>query len=156
MPGRGVHFAFDRPTLDALIQAPDPAVRLRLLEQLEEAWDEAWLCETDKAWATIDLALAGDPRRFPHSVLGARELDVGPTLRAGLLTPRETAATDQALRGLGPAEFSALYRTIDPAAYGRALTAEELAYTWPWFLALRRFLHRAATDHRAVVFTVDE
>ena len=156
MPGRGVHFAVDRPTLAALLLAEDPARRLALLDRLEAAWDDLWLCETDKAWPAIDRALATDAERFPDSPLGAHELDVGPQVRASLLTASEVKALAAAVAPLGPPEFAALYRRIDPAAHDQPLSGADLEYTWAWFLDLQDLLRRAADADRAVIFTVGE
>lgn len=156
MPGRAVHFALDRNAVAALVAAPSPRHRADILERIEEDWDTAWLCETDKAWPVIDLALAADRERFPHSVLGERRLDAGTQLRVGLLSPAEVKTLAQRLLPVGPPEFASLYHHIDPQPNGHQPAADDLEYTWPWFAALQRFLVLAAEAGRAVLFTVDE
>jgi hypothetical protein len=86
MACRGVLFAITQEEAQRLRAArgDDKAVSSIIQDEIEEAWDEAHLCQTDKAWDAIHRCL-GDGTlasgEDPHSlcILGGEQLQPGTT-----------------------------------------------------------------------------
>lgn len=56
---RGVFFALDECNRKKLLSAScDDEVLSIVTEEIEEQWDQEWLCETDKAWDAIHRCLS--------------------------------------------------------------------------------------------------
>ena len=81
MACRGVHFAVGPHTADKLRAAGDNDEVLSIVSDVEQLWDEQWLCQTDKAWDAIHRCLTGGlldtaPEPYPLAlcILGGRQL----------------------------------------------------------------------------------
>jgi hypothetical protein len=59
-----------------------------------------------------------------------------------------------AIARITKADMRRRYNHIDPNEYGRTLCEEDFAYTWGWFVLLRKFFKKAAAHDRPVMFTV--
>ncbi len=157
MPGRGVHFAVSEPELERLLAARGDDAVMEEVQKIEERWEKAWLIETDGAWWAIHLALSSKraPSGLVRAVLGGRSLYRGDDFHVVLVAAKDVAAVADVLAQLDQPSFKRLYDQIDRKAYGRALSAEDFAYTWENFVPLQNFWKHAADAERAVVFTVD-
>ena len=164
MSGRGVHFALHGEALAALRALPDGPERLDYVaEEIEETLlGGPYAAESDRAWEAIQRALAdgqltgengGDPLR--HVILGGENLYSGPDYILSLKTPAQVSASAAALAALSEANFRARYFAIPAAAYSRALSADDLAYTWTWLTRVVALFETAAATGRYVLFTVD-
>lgn len=73
---RGVHFAIsdDQAAAVRAARGDDDAVTARI-DAIEDAWDEAWLAESDTAWDALPdaarpgEALFGDERAYERAIL---------------------------------------------------------------------------------------
>jgi hypothetical protein len=133
------------------------------VEDVESAWDEPWLCETDKAWDAMHRCLGdgtlGCGRRasaLDMAVLGGGNHYEGEEYVVVHVRPHEVAEMAAALETVSEAWLREQYDRIDPSDYQGSLDGEDFAYTWYWFLQVRDFYRRAATAGRAVIFTVDQ
>jgi len=169
MAGRGVHFAITAEQREKLLAASDDEAKVEYVqEEIEEAWDKAHLCETDKAWHPIHLALRRqdrseegtqlpDPKGDPAAlaVCGSRQvLEESEEYAIGLVEPEEVASIAAALAPIDLPAFKALYDT-----YCRDVQPEYdddgLEYSWEYFQALRDFYKAQAGNGRTVIFSVD-
>jgi hypothetical protein len=163
MACRGVHFA---PTDDAarrLLAAEDNAAVLAVVEELEEAWDEAWLAQSDKAWDAMHRCLSNgtlfyDEGEYPlnRSVLGGRHLYDGDDYVVSYVAPNEVKDVAAALASITKADFRARYDLIDRDDYDGEHGEEDFDYTWAGFQVVRDLYTKAAAAGRSVVFTVDQ
>lgn len=158
MPGRGVHFALSETELRPLLDAGDDEEVMEQIDELEGRWDKAWLAETDSAWPAIHLALTSKsaPPRLGRAVLGGQHLYGGDDYHVVLVPAKEVPDVASALSVIDETAFRRLYNSINPRAYGRPQSAEDLTYTWRLFAPLQQFWRRAAEAKRAVVFTADK
>lgn len=181
MVARGVHFAITDDQRRMLETAKDDAARVYYVrEVIEEAWDEAYLQETDKAWDAIHRCLSDFP---PHTewfypvrdelgpyalpedhgtyplklcVLGGKKLvEDESTYFIRLIEPDEVVDVAKALAPIDEAWMRRKYfhhcEDIWPE-FGE----EDFAYTWEWFCRLRAFFDRMAGNGRAIIFTTDQ
>jgi hypothetical protein len=157
-PVLGRHFALDAAQVRALRRA-DTAQDY--LDELEEADDERWCYDTDKAWDGIHRCL-GDgtsnisdrPSMLERAVFGGEDLsdDEGnySYLVAASMTPKVAAALAKMTR----TEMRRRHRALADTDYERTPDDEDFSYIWENFVALRRFFARAARARRAVIFNV--
>jgi Domain of unknown function (DUF1877) len=120
-----------------------------------------WPC--DKAWDAMHRCLTdgrledgnGD---YPlnHVVLGPRQLHKGPHNIVSFVSPEQVRDVAAALEPITPEWFRDRYRTIVPSDYAPGYGEEDLEYTWDWFDGVRALYASAATQGRAVIFTVDQ
>jgi hypothetical protein len=165
MACRGVLFAITQKEAQRLqsVYGNDASVLSILQDEIEEAWDEAHLCQTDKAWDAIhrclgDGTLAGgkDPLRL--CILGGEQLDKGDSYIISLLSPEQVKQVANALRSLDKPSLRERYFKIDPTHYAvpSQLNEEDFEYTWEYFQEVREFYEKAAADGRWSIFTVDQ
>src|SRR5438105_1826129 len=57
MSARGVHFAVTSAQAKRLLAAKSDRKLMELVEEIEEAWEEPFVVETDKAWDAIHRCL---------------------------------------------------------------------------------------------------
>ena len=162
MPCRGVHFALTAEESARLLSAAgDDALVDVMQEEIEERWDEEWLCETDKAWDAIHRCLSGgglapDGSTLSKVVLGGRQLHGGVDYVVSYLTPDEVRAVARALPTIDEPWMRSRFATLGQHGYDGPGDDVDFAYTWESFQALRAFYERAADAGRPVVFSVDQ
>ena len=159
MSCRGVLFALtndeDRRLLDAA--GDDDAALALVQEEVEDRWDEPWVCELDKAWDAIDRCLGdGTDPAAELCVLGGRHLHAGGSYIVSHKTAEQVRAAAAACGAFDEAEMRRLYFSLDAIDYGESLTEDDFGYTWENFAEMREFYRRAAGAGRAVIFTVDQ
>jgi hypothetical protein len=135
---------------------------MTLIEQIEEAWDEPFVVESDKAWDAIhrcltDGSLLYESGQYPlnHCICGGRQLHRGNDYTASFVTARQVKDVAAALGELTKPWMRKQYGVIDPDDYEFEIGEEDFAHAWQNFLDVRRFYRRAAKAGRAVLFTVD-
>lgn len=159
---RGVHFALTPQQEAALLAATsDEAVRQVVQEQIEEPWDEAHTCETDKAWDAIHRCLVGgqlvdDSSVLARCVLGGRQLHRGEDYIASYLTSAEVVDVASALESIDRELMRERYGEIGAHGYDGPVGEQDFEYTWSCFESLREFYRASARLWRPVLFSVDQ
>jgi hypothetical protein len=159
----GVHFALTAGQLEKLraAEGDDEAV-LEITSALEEAWDEKWLVESDKAWDAMHRALSDGELTFDgglkHAplgcvVLGGESLVEDEDETVVLIDARSAAAAAKALAKLTEKQFRERYFRLCPG-YAPEFGEDDFGYTWSNLKSVRAFFTRAAKAKRAVIFTV--
>ena len=164
MACRGVLFAISNEDLAKLLRAPNDEQILTIVqEDIEERWEEAWLCQLDKAWDAIHRCLTDgkigfDNGQYPYNrcVLGGRQLHQSDGYIVSLKTSSEVADLAKVLRAIDQGTLRLRYFAIDPTDYGLNFSEEDFEYTWEYFRDLPDFYDRAAAAGRHVIFTVDQ
>lgn len=94
MSARGVHFAVIADHARAMLAAKSDSKVMELIEQIEEAWEEPFVVETDKAWDAIhrcltDGSLLYESGEYPlnHCICGGANCTGGATRRWLLCPP---------------------------------------------------------------------
>jgi hypothetical protein len=162
MACRGVHFALTTGQAARLMDTPgaDDEFLMAFVEEVEEAWDEEWLQETDKAWDAIHRCLTdgkleyGDTP-FHKCILGSYNLYDGDEYIINFLSPEEVKEVAAAIKVIDRNELRRRYDAIDIESYGE-LSDSDFEYTWSWFPHLRDFFQKVAAANRAMIFTVDQ
>jgi hypothetical protein len=134
-----------------------------LIEAIEEAWEEPFAVQSDKAWDAIhrcltDGSLLYVSGEYPlnHCVCGGRQLHRGRDYTVSFVSARQVKEVAAALAKVTRAWMRRRYDRIDPGEYDEVeMGDEDFAYTWENFLDVRRFYKKAAGAGRAVIFTVD-
>jgi Domain of unknown function (DUF1877) len=162
MACRGVLFAITEEEAQRLTAARgnDASVLSIVQDEIEQAWDEAHLCQTDKAWDAIhrclgDGTLANGEGPLSLCILGGKQLHVGDNYIISLLTPEEVTQVAAALFPLDKKWFRDRYFKIDPADYTE-LSEEDFEYTWEYFETIRKFYQKAEAEDLWSIFTVDQ
>ena len=160
---RGVHFALSKDQESRLLKANDDDAVMKVVEDVEKAWDEPHVQETDKAWNAIhrcltDGRLAYDNGTYPlnRCILGGRQLYESDDYIVAFVTANEVHDVAEVLATIDQHQFRKRYFGINPDDYNGRLSDEDFDYTWGWFEDLKGFYRRAATDNRSVIFTVDQ
>ena len=165
MACRGVHFAITTEEAERLKGASGDDVEVLHLvqDEIEQAWDEEHLCETDKAWDAIHRCLTNGTLRsdrdsYPLNlcILGGQQLHRGESYIISLVTPDEVGRVAAALRPLTKDWLRARYFAMDPKDYGLNLDDQDFEYTWEYFEGVRDFYQKAASEGRWVIFSVDQ
>ena len=153
----GVHFALTPAQLHALRATEgegDEAV-MQQVHALEQAWDEAHLYETHKAWDPLHRVLS-DGGVLELTVLGGRRLlPAGRGYTVVLVLPDDVRSVAAGLLPLDLAWFTGRFRQLSAQGYAGAHDEDALRECWERLCGLRDFYVRAAEQHRAVLFTVD-
>lgn len=159
---RGVYFALDQADAQRVSCAAgdDDALVEILQEEIEERWDQDWLCETDKAWDAIHRCLAGgrlgsDGSTRSKCVLGGRQLHAGADYIVNFLEPDEVRAVARDISGIDERWMRHQYALLANHGYDGAVGDEDFNYTWQYFQEVREFFAKTAAAGRSVVFTVD-
>jgi hypothetical protein len=163
MSARGVHFAVTPAQAKQLLAAKSDRKLKELVEAIEEAWEEPFVVETDKAWDAIhrcltDGSLLYVSGEYPlnHCICGGRQLFRGQDYTVSFVTAAQVKDVAAALAKITRAWMRKRYDRIDPEDYDEVeMGDEDFASTWENFLDVRRFYKRAAQAGRAVIFTVD-
>lgn len=181
MAARGVHFAItDEQRKGLESQATDKDRINYVKDVIEDAWDEAFLQETDKAWDPIHRCLSDfppdtpwfypvDPKNgawaYPEGhgtyplklcVLGGKRLQTDEhAYFIRLIEPHEVLDIVRAMQAIDKAWIREKYLVHCHGAwpeYGE----EDVEYTWEYFQLLRDFFDRMAGNGRAIIFTADQ
>lgn len=163
MSARGVHFAVTAAQAQALLDAKSDQKLMRLIDEIEETWEEPFVVESDKAWDAIhrcltDGTLQYESGEYPLNlcVCGGRQLHQGPDYTVSFVSSQQVKDVATALVTINKEWMRERYFLIDPTEYDSAEIGEEdFKYIWENFLDIRRFYKNAAEADRAVVFTVD-
>ena len=162
MAGLGVFFALSDEDLSAMLGREDQDELRAQVDDLEEAWDEAWTQEVDEAWDGIHRCLsdgtlepAGGTPPLKWAVLGGEDLSGDPDWHAALVRPAQVQQVAQALGTIDETWWRARYAELALQGYQPHDDEDDLEYTWDWFLELREFYRAAAEAGRAVLFTVE-
>ncbi|MEI2652412.1 MAG: DUF1877 family protein [Microthrixaceae bacterium] len=162
MAGRGVLFAIGDGDVAALLGADGHAEVVKYVKgTIQERWEKDFVAETDKAWYTIHMCVAGaalDESEAPESraIFGRRTLTTEDDRTVAFTPADEVAATAAALAAIDSDTLRAQYDLIDPETYAWAdLSDDDFKYTWVYFEAARSLWQKAADAGRAVIFTVD-
>ncbi len=166
MACRGVFFALSSSQKDHLVSLRTDDERLEYIqENVEAAWDEVHLLETDKAWDAIhrcltDGSLSIRPSSNPLSrlILGPRQL-FSDTQRyiINLIEHDELSEISTALKPVTEEWMHARYEQLCKTDYPKELISEQdWKYTWDWFSGIPEFIARADEEGRSVIFTVDQ
>lgn len=165
MACRGVLFAITQEQAQRLQAArgDDEKVLGIVQDEIEQAWDEAHLCQTDKAWDAIHRCLGDGTLRSGNDplnlcILGGEQLHAGDSYIISLLTPEQVKLVADALRPVDQEWMRTAYFNIDPADYGvpDQLNEQDSEYTWAYFEDVREFYKKAAAEGRWSIFTVDQ
>ena len=163
MTCRGVHFALSEKDAGRLLAAEDNPAVMAIIGEVEEAWDEAWLAESDKAWDALHRCLSNgtlyyDEGEYPlnRTVLGGKHLYEGDDYVVAYVAPNEVKDVAAALAALSEADFRARYDLIDVDDYDGEHGDPDFKATWERFLGVRELFRKAAAAGRCVVFTVDQ
>lgn len=181
MAARGVYFAITNHQRGELERRGNDDDRIAFIQEVvEEAWDDPFLQETDKAWDAIHRCLSEFPANTPWFYPVAPELgayalpeDHGTIPLKLCVLGGERLIEDESryfIRLIEPAyiaEIVSALDTIDRAEmrerYFRHCSGawpeygeEDFEYTWEYFVLLRDFFHRMAGNGRAIIFTADQ
>jgi hypothetical protein len=163
MAARGVHFAITLAQEKALLAAKSDRKLMELVEDIEETWEEPFVCETDKAWDAIHRCLTDGTLlyvsgEYPlnHCICGGRQLCRGRNYTVSYVSAPQVKDVAKALPKITKAWMRQRYDRLDPEEYDEVeMGDEDFNYTWENFLDLRRFYVKAAEAERAAIFTVD-
>jgi hypothetical protein len=163
MSARGVHFALTPTQEKLLVAAKSDNKRMELVEEIEEAWEEPFVCETDKAWDAIHRCLTDGTLlyvsgEYPlnHCICGGKQLIRGRDYTISYVSVPQVKDVAKALPKITKAWMRQRYDKLDPGEYDEVeIGDEDFDYTWQNFLDLRRFYKKAADAKRAVIFTAD-
>jgi hypothetical protein len=160
---RGVLFALTAEQETALnATRDDPGVR-DFVQEVEDDWDDDWLCEVDKSWDAMHRCLSDGTLRLrrPESPLELAILGGGHHYEGEEYVVAHVKAADVprvagALLTVERYWLRKRYDAIDPDDYQGVKENEDFEYTWAYFKEAREFYQRAAAAGRAVIFTVDQ
>jgi hypothetical protein len=149
--------------MTALLAATGDGALMEILEDIEEAWDEERLAESDKAWDAIhrcltDGSLLYESGEYPlnHVVCGGRQLHDGDDYTVSLVAPDQVRDVAAALAPVTKEWLRERYFSLlSPDDYAGSIDDEDFDYTWDWFTRIRDLYRKAVREGRAVVFTVD-
>jgi hypothetical protein len=128
------------------------------------------LVETDKAWDAIHRVLGdgslkcGGSSSLERVILGGKQLHAGEDYMVSYLSAAEVMKLAEELAPLTQAWFRERYFGLGkkrfgllPASdYDGPINEEDFEYSWSYFEDIRDFFARAATEGRAVVFTMSQ
>jgi hypothetical protein len=163
MSARGVHFAVTPAQEKQLLAAKSDRKLMKLIEEIEDAWEEPFVVESDKAWDAVhrcltDGSLLYVSGEYPlnHCICGGRQLYRGRAYTVSYVSAPQVKDVALALAGVTRAWMRKRYDRLDPEEYNKVETGDEdFEYTWKNFLDIRRFYKKAAQAGRAVIFTAD-
>ncbi len=163
MACRGVYFALDREQEQKLFATrSDDEVLTLIQEEIEEAWDEEHLVETDKAWDAIHRCLTDGSLDINGNspttlcVLGGRQFHRGHLYIVAFKNAFEVPKISLAISSLDKEWLAKRFATIAAAGYEGPGDQDDFEYTWNWFQQVQEFYKKAASDGRSVIFTVDQ
>ena len=168
----GVHFALTKEEEAKLLALPTDAERIfYLINDIEEAWDEANLVQSEKAWQAIHRVMTEYPREADAdppvmiasgygpegarlAVLGGIQLYAGDDHFISYVPADKVPLVAAAMQEIDEATFRARYIHHVPEEWDE-YGEDRLEYTWEYFCAVRNFYVNAVASGRSVVFTAD-
>ena len=159
----GVHFALTTVDEQRLLAAAgdDDAV-LQIVGEIEEADDEDWACQHDKAWDALHRCLTDGRLEYANgtfplraAVIGGRQLIEDEDYTVSYTTAAEVRQVAEALETLEEDWFRERYLALAHTDYAGPVDEDDFDYTWADLEDTREFFARAAEHGRAVIFTVD-
>src|SRR5215831_2814708 len=163
MSARGVHFAVTPAQEKRLLASKSDRKLMELVEEIEEAWEEPFVVETDKAWDALhrcltDGSLLYVSGAYPlnHCICGGRQLYRGRDYTVSYVSAPQVKDVASALAEITKTWMRKRYDQLDPEQYNEIEMGDaDFEYTWENFLDVRRFYQKSAEAGRAVIFTVD-
>jgi hypothetical protein len=134
-------------------------------EDIEEAWDEAHILETDKAWDAIHRCLTDGKLTIGSATTPLGKLILGGTQLysdtdeyiVNLIEHGELSEISAALKTVTKDWMNARYLQLKSTDYpAEGISEDDFQYTWEWFSGIPDFIARADNEGRAVIFTVDQ
>ena len=158
---RGLHIALSNEQTARLTAAKHDADALEIIRAIEEEWDEPHLQETDKSWDAMHRCLSdgslnvqGGEYPLNRCVLGGRQLYYGGDHVISFVPAHEVVDVAETLKHVTESLFRERFFAL--AAYEGPKDEDDFEYTWAYFEEVREFYARAATEQRAVAFSVDQ
>lgn len=163
MACRGVLFAIKPSETKKLRNCEDDDELVEYIqENIEEEWDEDWLCETDKAWDAIHrcfadgkLELFGGKAPLNSIIFGGEILNTEPDYYVSLKSNDLVKEIAKEISSISKEKLRDLYYRINDD-YAEELNDEDFEYTWEWFECIKEFYEKVAKTNRDVIFTVDQ
>lgn len=166
MACRGVFFSLSSSQREHLLSLSSDSERLQYIQDdIEQAWDEAHLLQTDKAWDAIHrcltdgtLTTAGSSNPLGKLILGGTQLysDVRSYI-VNFVEHDELSAISSALKTVTQEWMKGRYEKLRNTDYPQAVLSEQdWQYTWDWFSGIPEFVARADEEGRSLIFTVDQ
>ena len=163
MASRGVHFSLSSDQLLKLLATSNDDEVMSVIEELEDAWDQEFLAESDKAWSAIhrcltDGSLLFDGGEYPLNLVicGGRQMFKGDEYTISLVMPEQVKDVAIALSPVNQEwmreRYFSLLKSDD---YEGEIGEADFQYTWDWFEDVQRLYFNAAAAERAAIFTVD-
>lgn len=155
MTCRGVFFALSPSQREHLLALRDDNKLLEYIqEDIEAAWDEAHLLETDKAWDAIHRCLTDGTLSFSDSstplaklILGGKQLYSDPqSYIVNLIEHEELSAISAALRTVTKEWMRARYEQLRSTDPQECVSEQDWQYTWDWFSGIPDFISRAERE----------
>lgn len=166
MACRGVFFALSSEQREHLLALESDEKRLDYIqEEIEGAWDEEHVLETDKAWDAIHRCLADGTISVGRSsaplgklILGGKQLYADQQSYIINFTDKsELLEITDALKAVTKEWLRKRYEQLRGTDYPQELISEQdWEYTWDWFSPIPSFVDRAVQEGRSLIFTVDQ
>jgi hypothetical protein len=166
MACRGVFFALNAAQREKLLTLETDQERLDYLqEEIEAAWDEKHLLQTDKAWDAIhrcltdgSLAIGPDLNPLGKVILGGTQLySDTQSYIINLVEVHHVPEVSAALKTVTKEWLKGRYEGLRNTDYPQEfISDQDSEYTWDWFSGIPEFFARAARENRCVIFTVDQ
>ncbi|MEV4350142.1 DUF1877 family protein [Actinoplanes sp. NPDC049596] len=161
---RGVLFALTGAQDAMLVATRDDDEVVEFVDEVEQAWEAAWLCEVDKSWDAMHRCLSDGTLQLGRRTGGPLELALlggahhheGEDYIVAHVLADQVPAVAAALEPISESWLRERYDRIDPDDYQGVLSDEDFAYTWSYLAEVRDFYQRAAEGGRSVIFTVDQ
>jgi hypothetical protein len=164
MACRGVLFALTEEQAQRFLGAQDDEEVRALVEEVEEAWDEHYLQQTDKAWDAIHRCLSDGTTNFEagtyplnRCILGGKHLYEGDDYIVAFVPPAEVRDVALGLKDITEAWFRIRFFALTDTDFPQMeVDGETFEYAWDYLTAIKEFYQKAAGAGRAVIFTVDQ
>jgi Domain of unknown function (DUF1877) len=166
MACRGVFFALTTEQREQLLKLQSDDQRLDYLQMdIEEAWDEEHLLQTDKAWDAIhrcltDGLLATRPATSAMGklILGGKHLySDTQNYIINFIEAEELPEIAAALHTVTKEWMRQQYDKLRDTDYPKVCISEiDWEYTWEYFSEIPPFIDRAIDENRSVIFSVDQ
>lgn len=161
MSARAVLFALSESQADKLSAAETDVEVMQVIEEIEEAWEQPWVDELDKAWDSIHRVLtdgkleyANGTEPLNHAILGGYQLYNGDDYIVSVKDMDMVKALAVRLLQITELEFKERYLTLEFVEYDQPKSEDDLEYAWSYFVSMQAFYQKAAEASRDVIFTV--